>query len=701
MNAVEFEHVSKSYSIYEAPGDRLKELLTFGRRSFHRDFRALRDLSFSIRRGEVFCIVGENGSGKSTTLQLIAGILQPSAGNVRVNGRVSALLELGAGFNPEFTGRDNVYLNGSILGLSKREIDRRYREIEDFAEIGDFIHQPVKTYSSGMVVRLAFAVAINVDPEILLVDEALAVGDTYFRHRCMRKVHELRARGVTIVFVSHAIADVQGHWRPRAVAGARRAMAIGEADAVLPQYLAAMTERGTSVGRGATAAAVQASSRSSIPNVDHRHGDGRAEILGIAILNEFGEPLHLMMPQSRIVVRISFRANRRSARSPLPGSCCAITSGSISPIPTRSAKATPPAAAAGRGLHRRFSPGYSGILSRRVFLLALGCRRIDAVCDWIDNAITVQMARGEGPVYGYIQLPCRSSCDSTRLESGSPGGLPEFTGERVIPGLVDPNLFNEHVARYRFAARFAAAAPRSSTPAAAPVTEPRNWRNAPSVVAIDISADAVRARARRFRAARRPLPAGQPAKRSRSPTRRSIWSSPSKSSSIWSTGRNCSPKRGASCGLRAFCSFPRPTKPSTPNRAPQAGPNPFHVHEFEYEEFRGALCAVFPHVRIWTQNHAEVDRRSRPRIRDGATLDAPGDPLPEQAHFFLAACSQSPIADNARLCVAAVEPAIFCANASITSRCWKPNSTERRIGCATCSRHMPRCSGRTKSCSRN
>ena len=152
---------------------------------------------------------------------MVAGILQPTSGSLAVNGRVSALLELGAGFNPEFTGRDNVYLNGSILGLSTRQIDQRYRDIEDFAEIGEFINQPVKTYSSGMVVRLAFAVAINVDPEILLVDEALAVGDIYFRQRCMRKVHELRARGITILFVSHAIARREGDRRPRPVARPR------------------------------------------------------------------------------------------------------------------------------------------------------------------------------------------------------------------------------------------------------------------------------------------------------------------------------------------------------------------------------------------------------------------------------------------------------------------------------------------------
>src|SRR5450755_4862778 len=209
MSHVEFQGVSKSYSIYDSPGDRLKELITPRRYQFHRDFWALRDITFDIPAGETFCIVGENGSGKSTLLQMVAGILHPTLGSLTVNGRVSALLELGAGFNPEFTGHDNVYLNGSILGLSTRQIDQRYKDIEDFAEIGDFINQPVKTYSSGMVVRLAFAVAINVDPEILLVDEALAVGDIYFRQRCMRKVHELRQRGITILFVSHAVSDVK------------------------------------------------------------------------------------------------------------------------------------------------------------------------------------------------------------------------------------------------------------------------------------------------------------------------------------------------------------------------------------------------------------------------------------------------------------------------------------------------------------
>ena len=188
---VEFRGVSKTYPIYSSPSARLKELACLNRISFHRDFSALDDVSFEIQRGETFCIVGENGSGKSTLLQIIAGILYPSKGDVFVGGRVAALLELGTGFNPEFTGRQNVYLNAAIFGLSKKEIDAKFSRIEEFAEIGEFIDQPVKTYSSGMAVRLAFAVAIHVDPEILLVDEALSVGDIYFRQRCMRKVHEL------------------------------------------------------------------------------------------------------------------------------------------------------------------------------------------------------------------------------------------------------------------------------------------------------------------------------------------------------------------------------------------------------------------------------------------------------------------------------------------------------------------------------
>lgn len=406
MNAVEFERVSKTYAIYEKPGDRLRELLAFGRRSFHRDFQALADLSFGIRRGEVFCIVGENGSGKSTALQILAGIMQPSSGSVNVNGRVAALLELGAGFNPEFSGRDNVYLNASILGLSRREIDRRYRVIEDFAGIGDFIRQPVKTYSSGMIVRLAFAVAITVDPEILLVDEALAVGDAYFRHRCMRKVHELRARGVTIVFVSHAIADVKAIGDRVLWLEHGRAVAVGAIDAVLPQYLSSMAAREAAHENAGETTVPTVDIANSIPNIDHRYGDRRAEIVGIAVLNEYGEPVHLMLPQSRILVRITFTAHENLTR-PAAGFLLRNHLGlDFSGSDTEREGCDLPPMTKGDIVTVDFQLDvpelYPGAFSFSPFVSDDG-----TMADWIDNAITVQMARGDGPVYGYLHTPCR------------------------------------------------------------------------------------------------------------------------------------------------------------------------------------------------------------------------------------------------------------------------------------------------------
>ncbi|MDT7603461.1 MAG: lipopolysaccharide transport system ATP-binding protein, partial [Acidobacteriota bacterium] len=189
--ALHVEGVSKQYRIYDHPSDRLIESLTRGRVRRHREFWALRDVSFEIERGTTTGIVGANGSGKSTLLQIITGTLEPTHGEVWVEGRVAALLELGAGFNLEFTGLENVYMNAALMGFSRRETDRRLKEIERFAEIGDFLHQPVKTYSSGMYVRLAFAIAVNTDPEVLVVDEALSVGDTIFQHRCVRRIREM------------------------------------------------------------------------------------------------------------------------------------------------------------------------------------------------------------------------------------------------------------------------------------------------------------------------------------------------------------------------------------------------------------------------------------------------------------------------------------------------------------------------------
>jgi len=426
---ITFERVSKSYPIYASPLDRLKELATLNRLRFHDDFWALQDVSFTVHRGETFCLIGENGSGKSTLLQIVAGILKPTSGTVRVDGRVSALLELGSGFNPEFTGRDNVYLNGAILGLSSTEIDRKYKEIEAFAEIGDFINQPVKTYSSGMLVRLAFAVAIHVDPDILLVDEALAVGDIYFRQRCMRKVHELRSRGITILFVSHAIGDVKAIgdrclWLERG-----RIRDLGETDAVVAKYLAAMVEKDSAylqlsrAPRKDKSAIEQAPEVvESIPNIDHRYGDGRAEILGIAVCDSSGRPLQLLEPLSKAIVRISVRAKEEIER-PMVGFMLRNHMG-LDFAGTNTAREgfdLPPMLPGEIytvDFHIDIPELYPSTFSFSP-AIADGTLHSYKMCDWIDNAITLQMGHSEGQIYGYIHLPCRVDLNARLNTAGA------------------------------------------------------------------------------------------------------------------------------------------------------------------------------------------------------------------------------------------------------------------------------------------
>lgn len=209
--ALRLENISKCFQIYEKPHHRLLQGVFRGRKKYYREYWALRDISFTVNRGETVGIIGRNGAGKSTLLQIICGTLTPTSGALEINGRVAALLELGAGFNPEFTGRENVFLNGAVLGLPQQEIHDRFDEIASFADIGDFMEQPVKTYSSGMYVRLAFAVATCVDPDILVVDEALAVGDVKFQAKCFRRFEELVSGGTTILFVTHSTEQIVRH----------------------------------------------------------------------------------------------------------------------------------------------------------------------------------------------------------------------------------------------------------------------------------------------------------------------------------------------------------------------------------------------------------------------------------------------------------------------------------------------------------
>ena len=201
-NVISVKDLSKVYRLYDKPIDRLKESLNIFHKSYHKEYYALNNLSFEIKRGETVGIIGINGAGKSTLLKIITGVLTPSGGNIEVKGKISALLELGAGFNMEYSGIENIYLNGTMMGFSKKEIDKKLDDILAFADIGDFVYQPVKTYSSGMFVRLAFAVAINVEPDILVIDEALSVGDVFFQQKCYKKIKELAGKS-TVIIVSH------------------------------------------------------------------------------------------------------------------------------------------------------------------------------------------------------------------------------------------------------------------------------------------------------------------------------------------------------------------------------------------------------------------------------------------------------------------------------------------------------------------
>src|SRR5512141_1948909 len=280
--ALRVEKVSKQYRIYERPGDRLKESLTRGWLRRHKEFWALRDVDFEIEAGTTVGIVGPNGCGKSTLLQIISGTLAPTHGDVWHEGRIAALLELGAGFDPEFTGVENVYMNAGLLGLSRRETDALFPAIERFAEIGDFLYQPVKTYSSGMYVRLAFAIAASVEPDILIVDEALAVGDAVFQHRCLRRIKELHERGTTVLFVSHDAAAVRALCSRAILMKAGKIVTDGKPADVLNHYQKIIMEREEAFLADSAALNETAGTAEQLAPVSctYRHGDRSAEIVG-------------------------------------------------------------------------------------------------------------------------------------------------------------------------------------------------------------------------------------------------------------------------------------------------------------------------------------------------------------------------------------------------------------------------------------
>jgi lipopolysaccharide transport system ATP-binding protein len=304
---VSVQHVSKVYSLYQRPADRIVELLPLaGRR--HTDFCALRDVSLEVGAGEIVGIVGPNGSGKSTLLQIVSGILQPTSGRVRCHGRIAALLELGAGFNPEFTGRENVFLNGEIMGLSRKEVERAFPSIATFAEIGDYIERPVKEYSSGMYVRLAFSTAIHVEPEILIVDEALAVGDAIFANRCVRKLEELRERKVTILFVSHDLGMVKRIAHRALLMLEGRVFAEGSPRDVVNRYVGLVHDREVA----------QSAGERDPGQASFRHGDGASRITGIQFLNASGLHATTITSGEPVTVRVQARFEQR-VENPIAG----------------------------------------------------------------------------------------------------------------------------------------------------------------------------------------------------------------------------------------------------------------------------------------------------------------------------------------------------------------------------------------------
>ena len=301
---IEINHLTKKYDMYKKPSDRLKEALSPTRKTYHEVFYALNDVNVKVEKGEMIGFIGENGSGKSTILKIITGVLTPSEGEVKIEGNIAALLELGSGFNPEYSGYENIFLNGMVLGYSREEMAEKVDDIINFADIGDHLYQPVKTYSSGMFVRLAFAVAINVDPDILIVDEALAVGDLEFQLKCMEKFTELRNAGKTILFVSHDVNAVRRfcdrvYWLKNGVVEAE-----GETMEITENFL----------------------KKKSLKTVDRENSSSEdfsaydiVEVKSAELLDGNLQPLEIVEQDSKVVIKVVYNVKDDSIKKPVLG----------------------------------------------------------------------------------------------------------------------------------------------------------------------------------------------------------------------------------------------------------------------------------------------------------------------------------------------------------------------------------------------
>ena len=319
--AIRADHVSKMYRLYDRHRDRIKEAFSLTRRTYYKEHYALQDVSFDVHRGETVGIIGTNGAGKSTILKIITGVLSPTGGNVTVNGRISALLELGAGFNMEYSGLENVYLNGTMIGFSREEIDQKLDDILSFADIGDFIYQPVKTYSSGMFVRLAFAVAINIDPEILIVDEALSVGDAFFQVKCYHKFEEFKRQGRTILFVSHDLGSINKYCDRVILLNKGEKLAEGKPKEMVDLYKKVMAgQTGPEAGAPEAQAQPVAGPESHLwrskmeqnPNCSS-YGNGAATILDYCVMDEAGRITNVLSEGEDYTIRMKVQFHQNAS----------------------------------------------------------------------------------------------------------------------------------------------------------------------------------------------------------------------------------------------------------------------------------------------------------------------------------------------------------------------------------------------------
>ena len=311
--AIKVTNVSKIYKLYDTPAARLKDALGLARKKNYREHAALHDVTLEIKKGETVGIIGTNGSGKSTLLKIITGVIRQTEGEVEVDGRISALLELGAGFNMEYTGIENVYLQGDMMGFSRQEIEQKMEDILGFADIGDFVHQPVKTYSSGMFVRLAFAVAINIEPEVLIVDEALSVGDVFFQAKCYRKFEEFKKQGKTILFVSHDLGSITKYCDRAILLNKGRKVMEGTPKEAVDRYKMALVEQEEADCREHAslweAGADSGKWREKLPlNPDTlEYGDKKAEIVDFAIMDKTGKVTNIIEKGDPFTVKVKVK----------------------------------------------------------------------------------------------------------------------------------------------------------------------------------------------------------------------------------------------------------------------------------------------------------------------------------------------------------------------------------------------------------